>query len=250
MYSYGPPHMDELKRDDQLEHTYSSYVRIRDIAQKTCQRRWTIGKSAERGSGISVLAAQHHDDDDDGFMVITSSLVSQWLTKFCGTIKECLISINLKKCEKRDKYLDLARELKKLWNMKVTIVPIVIGAFGTISKGLLKGIEDLEVGGREETIHYSSKITNLNQRGTQITDLSFMIGRCSLDSPYGELKKILANVSCSKFRYTSFHTYTNIYIYIYIYICVCVFVGGVGVYTYVTFVSLFLNIYRQLCPPS
>ena len=28
MYSYGPPHMDELKQDEQLEHTYSSYVRI------------------------------------------------------------------------------------------------------------------------------------------------------------------------------------------------------------------------------
>ena len=50
-----------------------------------------------------------------------------------------------------DKYLDLARELKKLWNMKVTIVPIVIGAFGT-TKGLLKGLEDLEVGGRAEII--------------------------------------------------------------------------------------------------
>ena len=49
-------------------------------------------------------------------------------------------------------YPNLARELKKLWNMKVTIVPIVIGAFGTITKGLLKGLEDLEVGGRVETI--------------------------------------------------------------------------------------------------
>ena len=33
--------------------------------QKTCQRRWTIGKSGERGSGISVLPAWHDDDDDD-----------------------------------------------------------------------------------------------------------------------------------------------------------------------------------------
>ena len=57
--------------------------------------------------------------------------------------------IKLKECEKKDKYLDLARELKKLWNMKVTIVPIVIGAFGTITKGLLKGLEDMEVDGRE-----------------------------------------------------------------------------------------------------
>ena len=36
--------------------------------------------------------------------------------------------INLKESEKKDKYLDLARELKKLWNMKVTIVSIGIGA--------------------------------------------------------------------------------------------------------------------------
>ena len=36
--------------------------------------------------------------------------------------------------------------------MKVTIIPIVIGAFGTVTKGLLKGLEDLEVGGRVKTI--------------------------------------------------------------------------------------------------
>ena len=64
--------------------------------------------------------------------------------------------INLKECEKKDKYLDLARELKKLWNMNMTIVPIVMGAFGTISKGLLKGLEDLEVGGRLETIQMTA----------------------------------------------------------------------------------------------
>ena len=36
--------------------------------------------------------------------------------------------------------------------MNVTIVPIVIGALGTVTKGLLKGLEDLEVGRRIETI--------------------------------------------------------------------------------------------------
>ena len=64
MYSYGPPHMAKQKQDDQLEHTYSSYVRIRDVTQKTCQKRWMIERSGERGSGISVLAARHDDDDD------------------------------------------------------------------------------------------------------------------------------------------------------------------------------------------
>ena len=67
IYSYGPPHMAKPKQDDQLEHTYSSYVRIRDVALKTSQKRWMIGRSGERGLGISVLAAQHDDDDDDDY---------------------------------------------------------------------------------------------------------------------------------------------------------------------------------------
>ena len=65
MYSYGPLHMAKQKQDDQLEHTYSSYVRIWDVALKTCQKQWMIGKSGEKGSGISVLAARHDDGDDD-----------------------------------------------------------------------------------------------------------------------------------------------------------------------------------------
>ena len=36
--------------------------------------------------------------------------------------------------------------------MQVTIIPILIGGFSTVTKGLLKGLEDLEVGGRVETI--------------------------------------------------------------------------------------------------
>ena len=36
--------------------------------------------------------------------------------------------------------------------MKVTIIPIVISAFGTVTKGLLKRLEDMEVGVQMETI--------------------------------------------------------------------------------------------------
>ena len=42
------PHMAKQKQDDQLEHTYSSYVRIQDVTLKTCQKRWMIGRSGER----------------------------------------------------------------------------------------------------------------------------------------------------------------------------------------------------------
>ena len=33
------PAYGQAKQDDQLEHTYSSYVKIRDVALKTCQKR-------------------------------------------------------------------------------------------------------------------------------------------------------------------------------------------------------------------
>ena len=42
--------------------------------------------------------------------------------------------VKLKKCEKKDKYLDLYWELKKQRNMKMTVIPIVIGALSTFTK--------------------------------------------------------------------------------------------------------------------
>ena len=59
------PHMAVQKLDDQHEHTFSSYVRIRDVVLNTYLGRWTIGRSGDRGSGISVLPARYDDDDDD-----------------------------------------------------------------------------------------------------------------------------------------------------------------------------------------
>ena len=63
--------------------------------------------------------------------------------------------IKLKESEKSDKYLDPAREPRKKqqqWNMKVTVIAIVTGAFRTILKGLVRGLEDLEIRGQVETI--------------------------------------------------------------------------------------------------
>ena len=60
-------------------------------------------------------------------------------TKICKIVDIAVSAdhkINLKESEKKDKYLDLARLIKNLWNLKVTIVPIVIGALGTVTKGI------------------------------------------------------------------------------------------------------------------
>ena len=42
--------------------------------------------------------------------------------------------LELKENKKKDMYLDHVRELKKPWNMKVTMIPIVISALSTIDK--------------------------------------------------------------------------------------------------------------------
>ena len=47
--------------------------------------------------------------------------------------------VKLKECGKKNKDLNFIRVLKKIWNMKVTVIPMVIGTLGTIPKGLLKG---------------------------------------------------------------------------------------------------------------
>ena len=45
--------------------------------------------------------------------------------------------VKMRQSEKKGKYPDDATELKKLWNMKVIVIPIVIGHLGTINNGLV-----------------------------------------------------------------------------------------------------------------
>ena len=39
-----------------------------------------------------------------------------------------------------------------LWNMKVKVIPIVVGALGTVLKGLESGLVNLDIRGKIETI--------------------------------------------------------------------------------------------------
>ena len=48
-----------------------------------------------------------------------------------------------------DKYQDHAWELTQLWNMKVSVIPIIFGALGTNTKNLKK---ELEIKGKTEAI--------------------------------------------------------------------------------------------------
>ena len=85
MFSYGPPHMAKQGQRDWLEPTYSSSVRIRDVGQRTRQKRWTIGRCGKRGSGISVLVARYDDDD---IYIYIYYIYKEWKEKYEKGVKE------------------------------------------------------------------------------------------------------------------------------------------------------------------
>ena len=69
--------------------------------------------------------------------------------------------VKLKENVKKDKQLHLARELKKQWNIKVTIIPIVIGVLGKVTKLLLMRLEDLVITERVETIQTTTLLRSV-----------------------------------------------------------------------------------------
>ena len=53
--------------------------------------------------------------------------------------------VKMKESEKLDRYLDLDRELQKLWNMMVRVEAIICGQLRTVLKSLEKRVAELEI---------------------------------------------------------------------------------------------------------
>ena len=132
MYSYRPRHMAKQKQDDQLELTYSSYVKKQDVTLKTCRRWWMIGRSGQRWSGISVLTA-HDDDDDDiklerptkldidaykNYIYLHFYLITFYMTRYRGLIFIHLIKQKYYESKTPSNYLSnqfLLKPVRKLY---------------------------------------------------------------------------------------------------------------------------------------
>ena len=71
------------------------------------------------------------------------------------------------------------------------IIPIVIGAFGTATKGLLKDLEDLEVSDREETIQTTALLTTARilRRVLEIEETCCYSNSSERPSAYAYVKK-------------------------------------------------------------
>ena len=66
------------------------------------------------------------------------------------------VNIRNKEQEKIVKYQDLAREIRKIWNVSTKVIPIVIGALGTVTDRLEHYLKDIGVTTRIELIQKST----------------------------------------------------------------------------------------------
>ena len=64
--------------------------------------------------------------------------------------------VGLRRRRKIEKYQDLGRELQKIWNVKVKIIPLVVGSLGAIPKQFGNRLKQIgitvETGQVQETV--------------------------------------------------------------------------------------------------
>ena len=84
--------------------------------------------------------------------------------------------MDIKQEENINKYLDLAVEIKELWKMKsAKVVPVVIGALGTIPKRLKDYLRNINAG--IDLVHFKEQ-SCWDQQGSSAAfcDLIYMTG--------------------------------------------------------------------------
>ena len=119
------------------------YIYIR-VSKKFCMNEWYIKLECTMSDLIIINLSQ-----------ATRLSNSQQKKRTCQIVDFAIPTdqrVKLKEIKTGDKYVDLARELKKLRNMKVTEIPVVIGALGVVTKGYVQELEYLEISSSVEII--------------------------------------------------------------------------------------------------
>ena len=122
-----------------------------------------------------------------------------------------------------NKYFDRARDLKKLWNMKLVVIPIITGSLGTVSKSLQGRLEELQIRDGIKTIQTTAlfRLARILRRVLEIWwDLRPL--RLEQKKKKNKSRKQWNNNNNRSTLVGYLIPYpVHIYIYIYIYVCVC-----------------------------
>ena len=63
-----------------------------------------------------------------------------------------------KETEKYEKYQDLAREIKRIWKSRTKVMPVVVGALGSVSKKLAGHLEQIGIKNRTKRCKLKSAL--------------------------------------------------------------------------------------------
>ena len=135
---------------------------------------WTWNNSQRIGTETGGLGKKRTSSDHSNYSIIK---IGQNTEKSPGNVRRLAVTptpmsgftipaeckMKMKGKKNIDKYFDLVWEPKRLWNMKVTVIPLVVRALGTVSRSLGKKLEWLEIREKIETLQ-ATKSTQIMRR--------------------------------------------------------------------------------------
>ena len=102
--------------------------------------------SSERRN-IKYAGKQHGVPSKKTGIIIKSDIIIRDNEKGTCMLTDVAISgdrnMFKKEAEKILKYKDLAIEIQRMWNVRTKVIPVIIGATGTISKSFRKYVSDI-----------------------------------------------------------------------------------------------------------
>jgi hypothetical protein len=115
--------------------------------QKTLVRTGTVPKSVvtNQGGKVTVLWNQQVQTDRTVPNNKPDITIRDTGKRTCMLIDVAIPGDRnvIKKAEKILKYKDLTIEIQRMWNVKTRVIPVIIGATGTISKSFRKYVSDI-----------------------------------------------------------------------------------------------------------
>lgn len=126
-----------VKRHNQI-CAYIHWELCRDNKFKT-PKRWYqhVPSSVEDSQSVTIIYDEQVHTDRTISANRPDIIVKNKLTRTCTIIDVAVPMddhVDRKEAEKMLKYRDLSIEVARMWNMKVEVVPVVVGSLGTISK--------------------------------------------------------------------------------------------------------------------
>jgi hypothetical protein len=95
---------------------------------------------------IMVLRNQDVQTDKEVLENRSDIIIINKKAKICTLIDVSVLSdrnVTHKEEENKLKYKNLCIEIQRMWNMKFSMIPVVIGATGTVTRGLRKYLEEI-----------------------------------------------------------------------------------------------------------